>query len=301
MEPSNNKKSGFTHAPLKGAGFTLLELVVAMGLSFLVMLGIYMAYFISSTFFKRGTDSIQEQMYVRTLFSRIADDLQFLSRLNTLSENQDELEFEIFNRRIVKTDSNTNDKLVEGNVVNYKTEESKDFGGISFSILKKEIDKYEWWQRFSHSQKPNDSEDIDPAWRGYPDDMRDSTYGKQVTDQGGLEEILEQEKGKEFLISNIKFEAYNNLGQKIEGGGDYSTLKTARSMKVEIKYRVYGRYGEMLREKVNEKTVSTTIHFINFSILNPLEDEEQPEETNKRPSPFLSNFFAKAFFFRIRY
>jgi prepilin-type N-terminal cleavage/methylation domain-containing protein len=274
-------------------GFTLIELLVAMGLAFLVLLVIYMAYFISQTFFLGGTDTVEEQMYVRTLFSRIADDLQFLSRLNSLTENKDGMEFEIFNRRIIKTDPNTNDKLVEGNVVTYQTKESKNFEGVQFLILQKKIDKYEWWQRFGHSQKPNDNED--PP--GYPDDMRDPVYGKQITENGEYEEILEQEYGKEFLMSKISFIPYDNIGQKIESGDDYNTLKMARSMRIEVEYKVRGRYGESLMMRTKVKGASTTIHFINFSILT---QEEGQQSGSLSPTPFLSKFFTSLSFFIIR-
>jgi len=284
-------KSIFFHK--KKNGFTLIELIVAMGLAFLVLLVIYMAYFISQTFFLRGTDTVEEQMYVRTLFSKIAEDLQFLSRLNVLTEDRDGLEFEIFNRKVIKTDPNTNDRLVEGNVVTYQTKEAKDFEGTRFLVLQKKIDKYEWWQRFGHSQQPNDNED--PP--GYPDDMRDPVYGKQITEEGEYEEVLEQEYGKEFLMSKINFIPYDNIGQRIETGNDYNTLKMARSMKIEVEYKIRGRYGESLMMKTKVKTASTTIHFINFLIIS---QEEGGQTEGLFLTPFLFNFFAfSPYFFRV--
>lgn len=270
--------------PKRERGFTLLELLLAMGIAFLVFLVIYMAYFISQTFFLKGTDTIQEQMYIRTLFSRIGDDLQFLSRLNSLSAERDDLEFEIFNREVKSTDAVTNDKLVIGNVVHFKTYEAKDMDGTLFLVLKKKIDKYEWYQRFGHSQKPND--EADPP--GYPDDMRDPTYGKQMTEDGEYEEILEQEYGKEFLMEKIKFLPYDNIGVIINEGENYTTLKMARSMKIEVEYKLRGRYGETLLAKSKVKTASTTIHFVNFSIF----DQEQTLNIIVPSEYRLSSFFA---------
>src|SRR3989339_636195 len=68
-------------------GFTLLELMIAMGISSLLLLVLYYAYFLAQTFFYMGTDTIQEQTYVRNLFSKISEDLQFANRLNSLVYN----------------------------------------------------------------------------------------------------------------------------------------------------------------------------------------------------------------------
>jgi len=117
-------------------GFTLLELMIAMGISFLLLLVLYYAYFLSQTFFYMGSDMIQDQMYVRNLFSKIADDLQYVNRLNSLSDTFDDLEFEIFNRRVVTIDNNSNDKTVEGNTIHYYLKNSS---SADYMILAKKI------------------------------------------------------------------------------------------------------------------------------------------------------------------
>lgn len=266
-------------------GFTLLELLLAMGIAFLVFLVIYMAYFISQTFFLKGTDTIQEQMYVRTLFSKISDDLQFLSRMNYLSPEKNEIVFEIFNKKVIETDPLTNDKLVEGNTIIFSTKGLRDSEGKEFYVLQRKLDRYEWLQKFGHSLKPNNT--VVPP--GYPDDMADS---KQPTYYGEYKNLLEQEAGREFFMQNISFMPYNSLGQEINEGNDYDSLKEARSVKIEVAYKIRGKYGETLLEKVKIKTASTTVHFVNLSIFN---DEEQGAIKTKDPV-FLGNLFVKQAF-----
>jgi prepilin-type N-terminal cleavage/methylation domain-containing protein len=273
-------------------GFSLIELLVAMGLAFLVFLVIYMAYFISLTFFGKGTDALQEEMYVRALFARISDDLKYLTRLNNLATDRDQLEFEVFNRKVLETDSDTNDKRIQGSVLYYFARETKDYEGIKFKILQKREDEYEWWLKFGHSQAPNDS--ADP--HGYPDDMRDPVYGKQLTLEGDYEEMIEQEEKKEFLVSTCTFTPYDKLGEMIEGGVDYEDLKDARSMRVELTYKIRSRYGEALQEKTQVKTVTTTVHFVNFMV-------EDTEKSGMAPAPklFLCELFTRPCFWRSVY
>ena len=277
----------------KGKGFTLIELLFAMGISFMVLLIIYFAFFVSETFFGRGTDIIQEQNYTRNLFSKISEDLRFLSRLNRLSAARDELEFEIFNKAVIKTDPATNDKLLKGNVITYQTAQTKDFEGKVFLVLQRKTENYEWLMRFGHSQKPN-YEEYPP---GYPDDMRDPIYGKQMASQGGnFQEVLEQEYGKEFLIKKIEFIPYDDLGKVIGRGEDFDSLKTARCMKVNVEYRLQSRYGEGAgygRNSEATKTASTMVSFINFVIY-------KESESASLPGNIYSGFFAKNFLFAIR-
>ncbi|MFH1074442.1 MAG: prepilin-type N-terminal cleavage/methylation domain-containing protein [Candidatus Firestonebacteria bacterium] len=262
-------------------GFTLLELIIAMGISFLLLLVLYYAYFLSQTFFTMGTDTIQEQMYVRNLFSKISEDLQFANRLNSLGDTLDDLEFEIFNREVKEIDSNSNDKRVEGNTIYYSTKSSSD---SKYIILMKKVDKYEWWMKFGHSQTPND--DDDP--KGYPDDMRDPTYGKEETESGEEEEVIEQVTGDEFLMSTIQFTPYDQDGKKIEslGGFDYSSMKPARSMRIEVEYMLKGDYGDTARLATRKKTATANILFISFSMLST-----STEETMNNPAPGVFNFY----------
>jgi len=265
----------------KKKGFTLLELVIAMGISFLLLLVLYYAYFLSQTFFTMGTDTIQEQMYVRNLFSKIAEDLQFVNRLNALGETYDDLEFEIFNRKVLEVDKNSNDKKVEGNTIFYSVKNSAD---NKYILLMKKVDKYEWWMKFGHSQKANDDEDP----KGYPDDMRNSSYGKQETEAGEEEEVIEQSAGNEFLMQTIQFIPYDQNGVKIEGAGgfDYSTMKAARSMRVEVAYKLKGDYGDTARLATRTKTATANILFISFSMLG-----STTEEARVNPSPDIFNLY----------
>ena len=244
----------------KEKGFTLIELMISMGLAFMVFLVIYMAYFISQTFFQKGVDALQEQTYVRVLLAKISDDLKYLTRVNSLSPGGDELEFEIFNRRVLETDPYSGDKRIEGSIISYRSKSSKDFEGIKFNIIEKKDDLYEWWLKFGHSQTPND--ETEPY--GYPDDMRDPVSGKQMLSAGEFDELLEQEEKREFLLDTVIFTPYDAMGEAITDGDDYATLKTARAIKVEISYKLRGRYGESLSEKIRKKTVSQMVPFVNY-------------------------------------
>jgi hypothetical protein len=209
-----------------------------------------------------------------------------------LSAERDELEYEIFNRALIKTEPITNDKLLEGNIITYQTKETKDFEGKPFLVLQKRVDRYEWWMRFGHSQKPN--YDADPP--GYPDDMNDFIYGRTETEEGEYQEVLEQEYGKEFLIKRIEFIPYDDLGEKIEQGIDFDSLKMSRSMKVEVEYRLQQRYGEgagLSTKKTTTKTVYTMITFINFAVYKETDSGSLPGH------PF-AGFFAESFLFAIK-
>ncbi len=243
----------------KEKGFTLIELLLAMGLAFMVFAVIYMAYFISQTFFEKGVDALQEQTYVRSMFAKISNDLKYLTRVNQLSPGGDEFEFEIFNRVVMETDQYSSDKRIRGCIITYKTKVSKDFEGIAFSILEKKEDLYEWWLKFGHSQAPNDNDN--PL--GYPDDMRDPSTGKQIVYEAEFAEVLEQEEKREFLLDTLTFTPYDAEGVELTGY-DYAALKTARSIKVELTYKLRGRYGEALSEKIRKKTVSQIVPFINY-------------------------------------
>ena len=239
------------------SGFTLIELLIAMGISFLLLIVLYYAYSLSGIFIERGTNITQNQSYVRTLFSKITEDLQFANRLNALGSNNDEMEFEIFNRKVLEVDKNSNDKVVEGNTIVYSTKPAATAG---FIVLLKKTDKYKWMMKFGHSQKPND--DVDP--KGYPDDMRNS---KQDTEAGQEEEVIEQDKEKPFLLKSIKFTPYDKDGKKIESNGyDYTVLKAARSMRVEIEYVEQGEKGEAVRTQGNTKKATENIIFTSFSM-----------------------------------
>jgi|GEM_PF-1423709 len=265
-------------------GFSLIELIIAMGISFLLLLVLYYAYFLAQTFFKMGTDTIQEQSYVRNLFSKIGEDLQFVNRLNYLSENFDELEFEIFNRKVLEVESNTNNKRVEGNTIYYSVKSSAD---SKYQLLMKRVDTYEWWMMFGHSQKPND--DDDP--KGYPDDMRNPSYGKQETGTGDEEEVVEQAEGNEFLMSRIQFIPYDQDGKKIESGTGYNYLemKPARSMRIEVDYLLKGDYGDTARLATRKKTATANILFTSFSMQTTI-----TEEVKLNKFPGIQNFFCLA-------
>ncbi len=244
----------------KGKGFTLIELMIAMGLAFLVFAVIYMAYFISQTFFVRGTDSLQEQMYVRALFSGISDDLKYLTRLNELGQNKDFLVFEVFNRKVLKTDQDTSDRLIQGSVISYQLNATKDYEGNPFMILQKKEDTYQWWLKFGHSEMPDDL--LEPF--GYPSDYRDPVMGYEQLSTGQFSDLIEQEDKKEFLVTSVVFTPYDNEGSEIQSGSTYDDLKYARSIKVEVTYKMKSKYGDLGTGKDNVKTVSTIIPFVNF-------------------------------------
>ncbi|OGF47546.1 MAG: hypothetical protein A2452_02505 [Candidatus Firestonebacteria bacterium RIFOXYC2_FULL_39_67] len=262
-------------------GFTLLELMIAMGISSLLLLVLYYAYFLAQTFFYMGTDTIQEQTYVRNLFSKISEDLQFANRLNSLGNNCDDLEFEIFNRTVIDTDASSNDKTVEGNTIAYSTKSS---GDSKYIILMKKVDKYEWVLKFGHSQKPNDNE----YPLGYPDDMRDPNDGKRQTETGEEEEVLEQVDGNEFLMNTIQFIPYDQKGEKIESasGYDYSSMKASRSIRIEVEYLLKGDYGDTARLATRKKTATANILFISFSMLST-----STEEVMINPAPGIFNMY----------
>ena len=248
-------------------GFSLIEMIVAMGISFLLLLLIYFAYFLSQTFFFMGNDAILQQSYVRILFSNMSDDLQFVSRLNELGMEQDSIEFEIFNRKVLSTDTNTNDKRIEGNQIFYSVKSSRDYRKTDFFIVQRRINTYEWWMKFGHSQKPTDDEN--PP--GYPADMRDSIYGRQETGEGVEEDMVPQMYGKEFLLKSIKYLPFDKDGVELNAGDsgfNYDFFKMARSIKVDIKYLIKSDYGENTGSKTELKSASTNIFFIGFSILN---------------------------------
>lgn len=245
----------------KAKGFTLIELMIAMGLAFLIFAVIYMAYFISQTFFVRGTDSLQEQMYVRALFSGINDDLKYLTRLNELGPNKDYLVFEIFNRKVVGTQTDTSNKTIQGSVITYQLNSSKDYQGNPFMILQKKEDKYEWLLQFGHTQVPDDL--AEPY--GYPPDYRDASSFVALP-EGQFEDMIEQEEKKEFLVTSVIFTPYDNLGEEIVKGNTYEDLRYARSIKVEVTYSIRNSNGDLSLEKNSSKTVSTVIPFVNFMV-----------------------------------
>ncbi len=246
----------------KAKGFTLIELMIAMGLAFLVFAVIYMAYFISQTFFVRGTDSLQEQMYVRALFSGINDDLKYLTRLNELGQNKDYLVFEIFDRKVLEIDANSSDKLIQGSVITYQLNATKDYAGNPFMILQKKEDTYQWWLKFGHTQIPDEL--AEPF--GYPPDYRDPVTGYQPLTEGQFTDMIEQEDKKEFLVTSVIFTPYDNLGEEIPSGSSYEDLKYARSIKIEVTYTIRNNNGDLSTEKNSVKTVSTVIPFVNFMV-----------------------------------
>jgi hypothetical protein len=241
-------------------GMTLLELLVAVGLSTLILLALYFAYDLAVGYFQIGGDTIQERSYKRILFSKISEDLQLLSRLNRLSENRDELEFEIFSKKVLQLDSTTNDKKILGNVIIYELKFVKDFYDEEYKALIKTVQEYEWWQRFGHTLQPYD--DIDPP--GYPSDIFDAVYGRQDLPLGDPVELLEQEEKKEFLLQSIQFIPYDDIGNPILTGESYDELKGTRSFRVLIEYKIKGRYGSLLQNRVVTKQASHMVNFINY-------------------------------------
>ena len=264
----------------KHKGFTLLEIMISMGISSLLLLVLYYAYFLAQTFFTMGIDTIQEQTYVRTMFSKISEDLQFVNRLNSLGDSYDDLEFEVFNRSVLEVDASSGDKKVEGNTVYYYTKPSND---SLYLLLYRKIDKYEWWMKFGHSQTPNDNDDP----KGYPDDMRDPSTGKQQTEAGEETEVIEQAAGNEFRMSSIKFTPYDQDGKSIEstGGYDYASMKPGRSMHIELEYTLKGDYGDTARLATRKKTATANILFISFAMIST-----STEEAMNTPAPGVVNF-----------
>jgi prepilin-type N-terminal cleavage/methylation domain-containing protein len=249
-------------------GFTLLELMISMVISFVLLLVIYNAFFLAKTLFDMGGDVVQEQHYVRTLFAKIGDELQFASRLSNLSTGKNELEYEIFNSNVLEVESGSNDKKVEGHQIFYTTADKSDDRGNEFVVLEKQTNVYEWWMKFGHSQMPND--DVEP--RGYPVDMKDEATGRKETIVGEKTEVLEQEVGKEFLLKSIKFIPFDKEGKDMttyisggEKGFDYDMLKSVRSMRVDLEYLIAGDYGDQATPSARKKTASKSIIFISFT------------------------------------
>ena len=118
--------------------------------------------------------------------------------------------------------------------------------------------------------------------------MRDSSTGKALVESGSEEELLEQETGKGFLLQSIKFVPYDQDGIPEVSAGvyDYSTMKTARSMRIEVVYRIKRDYGDTLRMAAGMKTATVNIPFISFALNNPT-----TEEVLLHPAPGIFNSY----------
>ena len=244
-------------------GFSLIELLVSLGISFLLILVIYKAYFLSTTYFSMGTDTIQEQSYLREIFSGMDNDFRYLNRFNEINEEMNTVEFEIFNTEIIEEDRNTNDKKVKGNQIIYSIRTERDRSKTEYLIITKTKDLYEWWMKFGHDQSIND--ELDPP--GYTTDLLDPVTGKTVTERGEVLDFVQQDNQIPFIMTSIKYIPYDNDGKIIESvtGYDYTLLKSARSMKVEIEYLMKSEYGDSAGTASRKKTASTIIAFISFA------------------------------------
>ncbi len=241
-------------------GFSLIEIIVSLGISFLVLLVIYKAYFLSTSFFSMGIDTIQEQAYLRKIFSTLDEDLRYLNRFNSISTEMDSVEFEIFNVQVLDEDKNTNDKKVEGKYITFSTRSAKDVKrGLEYQIITKATDVYDWWMKFGHSQTLNDD--------GYPEDMLEPVTGKSITQKIDAADLIDQDVNIPFLINSIKYVPYDAEGLIIEAGGEYnySVLKNARSIRVEIEYTMKSEYGDATGDITRKKTASTNIPFIGLA------------------------------------
>lgn len=226
----------------------------------MLFLVVYMAFSLAQNLFFRGGETVLEQMYVRTLFARISQDLQFLSRFNYITAGEDGMMFEIFSVKTISTDPSTNDKIVQGQEVIYSTTKKKDRTETEYIVLLKRVNEYEWKEYFGKSQIP-DLKD------GYPDDLYDNTItGKKITKSGTNQEILEQEEGREFLLQKVRFVPIDDKGNEFSGT-EWSVLKNARGLKIKIEYIIKRVYGEQ-KERIDKKASSATVNFINLDIIN---------------------------------
>lgn len=232
----------------------------------MLFLVVYMAFSLAQNLFFRGGETVLEQMYVRTLFARISQDLQFLSRFNSITAGEDEMMFEIFSVKTISTDASTNDKIVQGQEVIYSTTKRKDRTETEYIVLLKRVNEYEWKEYFGKSQIPTEDPTLSEDQRGRPPDMNDPITGKKITKSGTNQEILEQEEGREFLLQKVRFVPIDSQANEFPGTG-WSVLKNARGLKIKIEYIIKRVYGEQ-KERIDKKASSATVNFINLDIIN---------------------------------
>ena len=92
---NHSLRSGISH------GFTLLEIIVATGISFIIMMVIYEAFIVSKNFFDKGTDLVNEENLIKILFGKMTMDFQFASRINYISSTRDSIEVDIFKDKVL--------------------------------------------------------------------------------------------------------------------------------------------------------------------------------------------------------
>ncbi|MEK6646253.1 MAG: hypothetical protein AABY84_06240 [Candidatus Firestonebacteria bacterium] len=219
------------------------------------MMVIYEAFIVSKNFFDKGTDLVNEENLIKILFGKMTMDFQFASRINYISSTRDSIEVDIFKDKVLSTDSTTNDQLINGKIINYKVEKAHDLYGNDYLIIQSKKTEYEWTQVFGHPQEL----DTD----GYLPDIKDPVTGKRITKQYEYEDVVEPEKGKEFLLQTIKFIPYDSKGEENTYGFDYTALKSSKSIRVELTYLIRGEKGQESRTK----NIATMISLINMGLL----------------------------------
>jgi len=108
-------------------------------------------------------------------------------------------------------------------------------------------------------------ETVEPP--GYPEDMLNPITGKTVTETGEAVDMLDQDASMPFLLTSIKYIPYDKDGLVIESSEnfDYSVLKNARSIKIELEYVMKGEFGDAVGRLNRKKSASTNIPFIGLA------------------------------------
>lgn len=160
---------------------------------------------------------------VSNIFQKLSSDIAYLYRINSISDNS--ISFEVFNVRTIKTDSVTNDKLVEGNVITIKVDSAKDENSQSYKVISRRVDRYEWIEKFGHGQIP--------GYNGYPEDIKQT---KRNFRKGQFVPIETITFFRDLLIQDVKFVPYDGLDRRIKKLTDYESLKDTRNIVIRINY-----------------------------------------------------------------
>jgi len=261
-KPSKNMRTK-PSSNMRTRGFTLIEVTIASAISSLLLLVIYMAFNISQNLFFRGSETVMEQQNVKLIFQRLSDDIKYMSRIKTITEDRTTMSFEIFNEKTISIDSDNN-KLIQGKEVSYSTKDKKS-DLTEYKVILRKYDEYEWTEYFGNSQTVI-SNILEPDKDGYPPDMLDSITGKRITKQGEYSEIIEQEEGREFLLQKVEFILKDAL-ENVLTGTQWLDIKGVRTITINIEYSIKRIYGEQ-QEKTETKQNSATVDLVNMAIIN---------------------------------
>jgi len=246
---------------IKRKGFTLVELIVSTGLGCLLIIMLWNAFSVSHLFYRKGEDTLLQGSYSNLIFEKLSQDMEFLCRINQLSYDRDEIQYEIFNIKTLEI-NDTEDKKFLGKEVTLSLEDITADDGTDFKRLKMVEKQYTWWHFYGVSLEPGED--------GYPPEMEDPVTGKEYMETLEPDYLIDQEKGKEFLLQNVSFIPLDELSQPIEATGDYENLKDAKGIRIEIQYLMVGHYGEYV-ESAQKVDRSITVNFINLVSKNKQE------------------------------